>query len=159
MTHRPQPSPATGFTLVEILVVIVILGVLAAIVIPQFASATDDARYNAFVSDLNALTKAVSAYENIHGLPPDSASGVMPSELDVYMSADRYERPTALGGVWDIEVEESGIVLAVGVHFNTGDAPSDAVMTQIDAMIDDGDLATGSFREIAENRFYNILRR
>ena len=157
MTSQPR-RPRAAFTLVEILVVIVILGVLAAIVIPQFASATDDARYNAFVSDLNALTKAVSAYENIHGLPPDGASGVMPTELNIYMSADRYERPTALGGVWDIEVQENGVVLAVGVHFNTGEAPTDAVMTQIDGMIDDGDLSTGGFREIAENRFYNVLR-
>ncbi len=157
MTSQPH-RPRAAFTLVEILVVIVILGVLAAIVIPQFASATDDARYNAFITDLNALTKAVSAYENIHGLPPDGASGVMPPELNIYMSAERYERPTALGGVWDIEVQENGVVLAVGVHFNNGNDPGEAVMSQIDAMIDDGDLSTGSFREIAANRYYNVLR-
>jgi len=147
-----------GFTLVEILVVIVILGVLAAIVLPQFASATDDARYNAFITDLNALTKAVSAYENIHGLPPDGDSGVMPAELDIYMSPDRYERETPLGGVWDIEVTESGIILAVGVHFNGGEMPSTEVLTRIDQMIDNGNLNTGSFREIAANRYYNVLR-
>ena len=34
----------TGFTLVEILIVVVILGILAAIVIPQFTGATQDAK-------------------------------------------------------------------------------------------------------------------
>lgn len=152
--HANRP----GFTLVEILVVVVILGILAAIVLPQFASATDDARYNAFITDLNALTKAVSAYENIHGLPPDGDSGVMPGELDIYMSAERYERPTPLGGVWDVEVEESGVVLAVGVHFNGDQTPSTGILSRIDEMIDDGDLSTGSFREIAADRYYNVLR-
>jgi len=33
-----------GFTLVEILIVVIILGILAAIVIPQFSSASNDAR-------------------------------------------------------------------------------------------------------------------
>jgi general secretion pathway protein G len=156
--RKPDAHPNNGFTLVEILVVVVILGVLAAIVLPQFASATDDARYNAFITDLNALTKAVSAYENIHGLPPDGASGVMPAELDIYMSADRYERETPLGGVWDIEVEENGIVLAVGVHFNGSESPSTDILTRIDEMIDNGDIESGSFREIAANRYYNVLR-
>lgn len=158
MPRLPRSRAGLGFTLVEILVVIVILAVLAAIVIPQFASATDNARYNAFITDLNALTKAVSAYENIHGLPPDGNSGVMPAELDIYMTADRYERPTPLGGVWDIEAQDSGVILAVGVHFNGSQSPSTEVMAQIDAMIDDGDLTTGSFREIAANRYYSVLR-
>jgi len=156
--RKPHANLKHGFTLVEILVVVVILGVLAAIVLPQFASATDDARYNAFITDLNALTKAVSAYENIHGLPPDGDSGVMPTELNIYMSPERYERATPLGGVWDVEVEESGIVLAVGVHFNGGQTPSTQVLGRIDAMIDDGDIEAGSFREIAANRYYNVLR-
>jgi len=147
-----------AFTLVEILIVVVILGILAAIVIPQFASATDSARHNAFVTDLNALTKAVSAYAGIHGLPPDSSSGVMPTELSSYMDASRYEKPTALGGVWDVEVDDSGVTLAIGVHFNNSDNPGDDVMTEIDEQIDDGNLATGGFREIAADRYYNVLR-
>ena len=40
-----------GFTLVEILIVVVILGILAAIVIPQFSEASTEARTNSLCSD------------------------------------------------------------------------------------------------------------
>ena len=45
----------TGFTLVEILIVVIILGILAAIVIPQFTSASQDARKNSLVSQLQTI--------------------------------------------------------------------------------------------------------
>lgn len=51
-----------GFTLVEILVVVVILGILAAIVVPQYSKATDDAKHQATVDQLVKLRQAVSVY-------------------------------------------------------------------------------------------------
>ncbi|MDB5175045.1 MAG: putative fimbrial protein, partial [Phycisphaerales bacterium] len=43
MRHM-RSTRARGFTLIEILIVVIILGILAAIVIPQFTSASNDAR-------------------------------------------------------------------------------------------------------------------
>lgn len=56
----------TGFTLVEILIVVIILGILAAIVIPQFTEASNDARISALVSDLQTVRSQVELYKIQH---------------------------------------------------------------------------------------------
>jgi general secretion pathway protein G len=56
----------TGFTLVEILIVVIILGILAAIVIPQFTEASNDARVSAMVSDLQTVRSQIELYKVQH---------------------------------------------------------------------------------------------
>ena len=60
--HRNQ----RGFTLVEILIVVIILGILAAIVIPQFTSASQDARKNSLTSQLQTLRSQIELYKLQH---------------------------------------------------------------------------------------------
>jgi len=60
-----------GFTLVEILIVVIILGILAAIVIPQFTQASDDARLSALQSDLQTVRSQLELYNVQHGNYPD----------------------------------------------------------------------------------------
>ena len=57
---------SSGFTLVELLVVVVILGVLAAIAIPQFTSNTEDAKLAALDSSLSELRNSVELYYHQH---------------------------------------------------------------------------------------------
>ena len=59
-------SKRSGFTLVELLIVVVILGVLAAIAIPQFGSNTEDAKLSALDSSLAELRNAVELYYHQH---------------------------------------------------------------------------------------------
>ena len=56
-----------GFTLVEILIVVIILGILAAIVIPQFTNASGDAKRNSLSSSLHALRSQLELYMLQHG--------------------------------------------------------------------------------------------
>lgn len=56
-----------GFTLVELLIVVIILAILAAIVVPQFASSTDDAKISALDSTLSNLRGALDLYYQQHG--------------------------------------------------------------------------------------------
>src|SRR5436309_15994207 len=56
----------SGFTLVEILIVVIILGILAAIVIPQFTNASQDARESALLSQLQTLRSQIELYKLQH---------------------------------------------------------------------------------------------
>src|SRR5438874_10358216 len=56
----------SGFTLVEILIVVIILGILAAIVIPQFTNASQDARKSNVVSQLQTLRAQIELYKLQH---------------------------------------------------------------------------------------------
>jgi len=66
-----------GFTLVEILIVVIILGILAAIVIPQFTSASQDARKNSLTSQLQTLRSQLELYklQHLDALPTTLVGG------------------------------------------------------------------------------------
>ncbi len=61
-----------GFTLVEILIVVVILGILAAIVIPQFSQASTEAKLNSCRSSLQSLRSQIELYKIQHNDNPPS---------------------------------------------------------------------------------------
>ncbi|MEM1027102.1 MAG: type II secretion system protein [Planctomycetota bacterium] len=64
-----------GFTLVEILIVVVILGILAAIVIPQFTQASESARASSLKSQLQTIRSQLELYQVQHlGTYPDLAT-------------------------------------------------------------------------------------
>ena len=56
----------SGFTLVEILIVVVILGILAAIVIPQFTDASTEAKTSSLCSDLQTMRSQIELYKIQH---------------------------------------------------------------------------------------------
>jgi general secretion pathway protein G len=67
---------AKGFTLVEILIVVVILGILAAIVIPQFTEASGEAKESRLMQDLQSVRAQIELYKlNHNGDLPGSNAG------------------------------------------------------------------------------------
>jgi len=70
----PRPG-RPGFTLVEVLIVVVILGILAATVLPQFTSATEDAKESALKQNLQQLRSQIDLYKFQH-------NGTVPSGAD-----------------------------------------------------------------------------
>lgn len=64
-----------GFTLVEILIVVVILGILATIVIPQFSNASESARENTLKDELRYLRTQIIVFKAQHkDVPPGAGS-------------------------------------------------------------------------------------
>jgi prepilin-type N-terminal cleavage/methylation domain-containing protein len=56
-----------GFTLIEILIVVVLLGILATIIIPQITVSSDDAKLNSLKTNLSNLRSAIELYYYQHG--------------------------------------------------------------------------------------------
>jgi general secretion pathway protein G len=65
--HPQHSTHRRGFTLVEILIVVIILGILAAIVIPQFSNTSRDARRNALTSTVQSVRSQIGLYKLQHG--------------------------------------------------------------------------------------------
>ena len=71
-----NPRRNRAFTLIEILIVVVILGILAAIVIPQFSNASHVARENSLKDDLRYLRTQVAVFKAQHrDVPPGYPAG------------------------------------------------------------------------------------
>ncbi len=60
-------SRKRGFTLVELLIVVIILGILASVVIPQFSTASSDANSSAVMADLQTFRSQLQLYAAQHG--------------------------------------------------------------------------------------------
>ena len=68
-----------GFTLIEVLIVVVIMAVLAATIIPQFSSSSQDSRESALKFNLHEMRKQISLYKEQHlGALPTITSGSLP---------------------------------------------------------------------------------
>ena len=65
----------SGFTLVEILIVVVILGILAAIVVPQFTNASVEAQNSRLMQDLQSVRSQIELYKIQHSGAFPTAGG------------------------------------------------------------------------------------
>ena len=66
----------SAFTLIELLLVMVILGILAAIVVPKFANRGEQARQTAAKTQIGAFSTALSAFEVDNGYYPRGKDGL-----------------------------------------------------------------------------------
>ena len=97
MRARPfrRPSPARGFTLIEVLVVIVILGILAAIIVPNIMDKPGEARITKARSDIRAIESALNIYRLDHHRYPTTDEGLaaLTGKYLPRLPVDPWDRP------------------------------------------------------------------
>ena len=72
--EKNEMTKKTAFTLVELLIVVIILGILAAVVIPQFSDASTETRMSSLQENLTTIRKQIDVYRLQH-------QGVYPGQL------------------------------------------------------------------------------
>ena len=152
---RPPRLRRGAFTLVEIMIVVVIIGLLAAIAIPAFKRVQEGSQNSRFVSDLRTFAQGFETYATKNGgWPPNAGTGVVPIGMSGEIKDAAWTTAkNSVGGRWNWDLNNSGIAASISCVNVTA---SDAQMTAIDARIDDGDLTTGDFQKVG-TRFMYIL--
>lgn len=73
---RPRRNASQGFTLVELLLVLMILGILAAIVVPKFSGRTEQAKEQAARTQISTFQTALTTFEVDNGYYPKGRQGL-----------------------------------------------------------------------------------
>ncbi len=142
--EEPDNKNIMAFTLLEIMVVVAIIGLLAAMAIPSFQKARFNSYVSAFMNDLRTATSAFGMYSLEHGqYPSDVYPGVVPPGMGEYLSGMDWQGKANIGGRWDWDYNSVGIKAGVTIIGNDIDLTA---LQEVDRRIDDGNLRTGRFR-------------
>ena len=76
-SQKNHRSTRSGFTLIEVILVVVIIGILAGIAIPRLGGKTGKAKIAAARSNIQAISMAIQEYEIINGEYPSSLDGLL----------------------------------------------------------------------------------
>jgi prepilin-type N-terminal cleavage/methylation domain-containing protein len=147
-----------GFTLVEIMTVVVIIGMLAALAIPAFQKVRRRAQNSATVNGFRVFSQAFEQYMSENGQwPPNVRPGQLPAALSdgASIRVNTWQAKTPIGGQWNWDAGgTAGLTAGISISNFTCD---DVQLAEIDALLDDGDLTKGNVRKIGSNRLSYVL--
>ncbi len=155
-----QPNTRGAFTLVEVIVVVIVIGILAAMVVPKYTMARNESAAAATVEDLKNIETAVGMYKAKAGSWPGDVSRMqVVTELTPYFKsgANPFAKECPIGGVYDYEGPPGWTTPQISIRKNGAQVWTDADALLVDQHFDDGDLSTGSFRQADANRLYYVL--
>jgi general secretion pathway protein G len=113
--HHPTQKPEQGFTLLELMIVMVVIGLLAAIAIPAYTTNIRHAREAVLKSDLHTLRTAIDSYTVDKQKAPQSLDDLVQSGYIKFMPVDPFTHrsdtwtPVQADTLMSLDQTESGI--------------------------------------------------
>jgi prepilin-type N-terminal cleavage/methylation domain-containing protein len=144
-----------GFTLIEIMVSVGILGLLAAMAVPSFMKARTQTYVSCVANDLRVFSAAFEQRCMETGIYPPDTEDTFPPEMTGYIDRYRWRTPV-LGGRYEWEGPDANPYAAVAI---VGPNPGfgEGIMSQLDRLVDDGVLTTGRFRLVDSGRYTFVI--
>ena len=153
---------ASGFTLIEMLVVVVVLGILAMIIIPQVAVSTDDANLRTLETNLSTLRSSIELYYHQHASKYPGATKALDgtaTTTDAEAAAAMVEQLTKYSSVTGQVSNTKGGVFIYGPYIKGVDMPTNPY-NALNTLVCDFDEADITVRSSAGTnsgwRFYPV---
>jgi type IV pilus assembly protein PilA len=133
----------TGFTLVELMIVVAIIGLLLSIALPEFSNYRLNAKVARTASEMRSLSAAFVAFKAGMDQYPVDSHETLPPGMEQFINPAIWANETPLGGHYNWEGPD--IYPYAGLSILDPTAPPHAVI-MLDQMLDNGDLTSGKFR-------------
>ena len=145
-----------AFTLVEIMITVAVIGLLAAIAIPNFMKYRKIAQGVKTANDMRVFGDGFAIYSFEKGqYPPDSHEELPDApEIEEYVNETMFNSPSPIGGKYNWEGPERYPYAGVSV---SGGSLSDEDLLTVDKAVDDGDLNSGHYRKTGNGRYTYIV--
>jgi prepilin-type N-terminal cleavage/methylation domain-containing protein len=146
-------SGVKGYTMIEIMIVVTIVGVLVGMSLPSFRRMNNNAQVERFVQQLQMEEQALRQFAIFNrGYPTNVNDTVCPAGLQEYLPAGfNWSAPTPLGGNWKWEgkARARGFFFEYGITVSTLHTPllSSNLFLQADLRMDDGSFTNGVFQK------------
>jgi len=152
---HPKPKENGGFTLVEIMIVVVIIGLLASMAMIAVQQNRKKVLASTFGSDLrvfrDALVQCVTETADYNlGAP----AGQLATVFAPYVRKSQWQQSSPIGGKWIVDTQLDGIKLCIGVD---GFTASRDTLELADRLFDDGNLNSGYLRLLSAGKFSWIV--
>jgi prepilin-type N-terminal cleavage/methylation domain-containing protein len=143
-----QMGRPTGFSLVELVIVLLIIGILAAVASSRVLNVRNDAQINAVVTEANRLNRLALIAQQLNGrLPNNTTERIVPTELQPPLYANSFQATNSVGAHWDWNGPGTSLpVQGMSCLFPSTSAEPRGMYTQLDTKYDDGNANTGKIR-------------
>jgi prepilin-type N-terminal cleavage/methylation domain-containing protein len=127
-----------GFSLLELVICILILGILVAVAAPRFYSVADEATVNQIVSEARKLNQLVLVHKQIRGdWPATHKPGVVPKELSEQFPTAKFPPAPVEGSWWWVGPDQNPKYYGMALFFDSK-LEDTSVFQLIEKKFDDG---------------------